>query len=223
MSVIIDQLRISDDASKIYINVHVNTASYFDTVYLDSLTIMTGDKVSETSPTSPTSDYIYKLTFDDNTKSADIVLDKSSFDAALVNTDSNGEAINSGATALKGFEHSDFSQDLFFFYFTYKTTGETDLPCSMSSPTVAVTFDENKLYQSVMAYTKEITRECNVSQGFVDFILLWNAFKASVETEHYISAIKFYNMLFGIGDNGVAYGPYGTTTSYTPTTCTCHG
>ena len=60
MSVIFDQLRISDDGRKMYINLHVNKAEYFDNIYLDSLTIMTSDKVSETNPYAPTSDFIYK-------------------------------------------------------------------------------------------------------------------------------------------------------------------
>ena len=63
MSVIFDQLRISDDGKRMYINAHVNKACYFDDVYLDSITIMTSDKVSETNSRIPTSDYIYNQTF----------------------------------------------------------------------------------------------------------------------------------------------------------------
>ena len=57
MSVVFDQLRISDDGKRMYIDVHVNKADYFDNIYLDELTIMTADKVSETNPNEPTECY----------------------------------------------------------------------------------------------------------------------------------------------------------------------
>ena len=68
MSIIFDQLRISDDGRRMYINLHVNRADYFKDIYLDSLTIMTADKVSETDPNLPTEDVIYETIFDDETK-----------------------------------------------------------------------------------------------------------------------------------------------------------
>ena len=63
MSVIFDQLRISDNGTKMYINLHVNKAEYFSNIYLDELVITTADKVSETNPSIPTTDYIYKKVF----------------------------------------------------------------------------------------------------------------------------------------------------------------
>ena len=48
--VIIDQLRISTDGKKMYLDFHVNTAAYFDNVYLRDITIMTAEQVSETAP-----------------------------------------------------------------------------------------------------------------------------------------------------------------------------
>ena len=77
-----------------------------------------------------------------------------------------------------------------------------------------LTFDENILYQRVMDYTKQLADDCNMPNGFIDFILRWNAFKASVETEHYIPAIKFYKMLFD---------DYSGTGRGTFKPCGCHG
>lgn len=48
--ILFDQLRISDDGKRLYINAHVNKADYFANVYIDSIVIMTADKVSETAP-----------------------------------------------------------------------------------------------------------------------------------------------------------------------------
>lgn len=58
--IIFDQLRISDDGKKMYINAHVNKARYFADVHLKKLTICTEDQVSETNPLDYADDYIYQ-------------------------------------------------------------------------------------------------------------------------------------------------------------------
>ena len=195
MSVIIDQLRISDDGKRMYINVHVNNASYFDNIYLDSITIMTADKVSEAAPELVTDDYIYQLTFEGNIKEAALVLTSADFD---------------------GYTKGNLSGDLFFVYFKVKGVPDPCTPCRLDEETtLGVTFDENILYQRVMGYTKGLADTCNIPMGFTDFILQWNAFKASIETEHYIPAIKFWNMLF---ENSNHIAGYRTTKP-----CGCHG
>lgn len=204
MSIIVDQLRISDDGKRMYLNVHVNKASYFDNIYLDSITIMTADKVSETAPDAPTEDYIYKLDLtDSNHKEADLVLRP---------TDMNEQ-----------FLKSNFSQDLFFIYIKVRGVPDECTPCRLDEETtLAVTFDENLLYQRVMEYTKQLADTCSVQTGFTDFILTWNAFKAAVETEHFIPAIKFYNLLFGKDADGYPYGPYGSTDKVILKGCGCN-
>jgi hypothetical protein len=198
MSVIFDQLRISDDGKKMYINLHVNKASYFDNVYLDSITIMTADKVSETNPFNPTEDSIYYKEIEGNEKSLDIVLP-------------NEDVSN------WNYAKSTLSDDLFFVYVKTKTVGVPDpcIPCALEECyTLGVTFDEVLLYQKVMGYTKDLLKDCNVPVAFSDFILQWNAFKASIETEHYVPAIKFWKLLFDNNSN-ITYG--------TSKPCGCHG
>ena len=193
--ILFDQLRLSDDAKRLYINVHVNEASYFDNIAIDSITIMTANKVSETDPGTPTEDYIYKTTFSTTTREADLVLTVNDF------TD---------------LSQSDMSNTLFFVYVKCKGIVDSCTPCTLDEETtLGVTFDENMLYQRVMDYTKELANKCDVSTGFIDFILLWYAFKAAIETEHYIAAIKYFNMLFDIVDDS---GNTVITKS-----CGCHG
>ena len=194
MSVIFDQLRISDDGRRMYINLHVNNASYFENIYLDQLTIVSADKVSETSPHLPSSDYIYNKVFEDNQKEADLV---------LLPTDFN-----------EHFAKANFSSDLFFVYVKIKGVPDPCTPCRLDEEiTLGVTFDENILYQQVMQYTKELMQFCDVPIGFADFILQWNAFKAAVETEHYVPAIKFWNVMFNNSQT-----PVGIVKN-----CGCHG
>lgn len=204
--IIFDQLRISDNGKKMYINAHVNKANYFDNIYIDSIVIMTADKVSETNPFMPTSDYIYIKKADDGTKELDLVLTPNDLSRSW-ETDVNAIAFN----------QADMSNTLFFVYIKCKGTPDSCTPCRLDEEvTLGVTFDENVLHQRVMGFTKQLVSSCcNVPTDFIDFILLWNAFKASVETEHYIPAIKFYNMLFGI----VKKDGYQSTTGG----CGCHG
>lgn len=193
--VIFDQLRISDDGKRMYINLHVNSASYFDNIYLDKITIMTADYVSEAAPELSTDDYIYQSVIDGEQKALDLVLQAMDFN--------------------EKFTHSDLTKDLFFVYVKCKGVPDPCTPCTMDEfTTLGVTFDDTQLYQTVMGFTKGLLKDCQVPMAFTDFILQWNAFKASVETEHYVSAIKFWKLLFSNG-NTASLGTFKL--------CGCHG
>ena len=193
--IIFDQLNISDDGKRMYLNFHVNQADYFKDLTLDSLVICTADKVSETDPYQPTEDYIYKKVYTEDEREDAIVLQP---------VDMN-----------ELFTKSTFSSDLFFVYVKVKGTPDPCTPCGLDEQTtLGVTFDENLLHQRVLSYTNELVHDCQVPQGFTDFILLWQAFKSSIEAEHPIMAIKYWNMLF---DDSSA-----VTQAY-KTGCGCHG
>lgn len=198
MQVIFDQLRVSDDGQKMFIDIHVNTLPVFSNVRLDKIYVATADNVQESTSCPPPEDKcIYVHTFGEDETEAHIKLPS-----------------ENGYTYEKG----NFSSDLFLVYVTCKTVGDPDvcyeyLPCEYKQVTVGVTFDENLLYQKVMSYTKELADSCSVHQDFADFILQWNAFKASVETEHWISAKKFYNLMFSKGTSGDSITKH----------CGCHG
>lgn len=184
--IIFDQLRISDDGKRMYINAHVNKADYFNDIYIDSIVIQTADKVSETNPGLPTSDYVYIKKAEENAKELNLVLEASDLSRSW---ESDPDAI--------AFNRGDMSKTLFFVYIKCKGIPGSCTPCRLDEETtLGVVFDENVLHQRVMDYTKELVADCSVPSAFIDFILLWNAFKSAIETEHYIPAIKFFNMMF---------------------------
>lgn len=184
--IIFDQLRISDDGKRMYINAHVNKADYFNDIYIDSIVIQTADKVSETNPGLPTSDYVYIKKAKENAKELNLVLEASDLSRSW---ESDPKAI--------AFNRGDMSKTLFFVYVKCKGTPGSCIPCRLDEETtLGVVFDENVLHQKVMDYTKELVADCSAPTAFIDFILLWNAFKSAIETEHYIPAIKFFNMMF---------------------------
>lgn len=192
MSVIFDQLRLSDDGRRLLINAHVNKARYFDGIYIKSVRIMSADRVSETNPNAPTRDWLYRKNFDENTRSIDLVLTANDF---MRSWEKDADRI--------AFKEADMPNTLFFVYVECIGTPSIDTPCRLDELiTVGVTFDEKLLYQRVMNYVKNLSDDCKVPVGFIDLILLWNAFKASIETEHFIPAIKFWNMLFGSWNRG---------------------
>ena len=205
MSVIFDQLRISDDGKRMYINAHVNKADCFDNVSIEKLYICLGSQIYETLTIDPESNgFIYSKDYSEGTREINECISISDDDLAYAKTD--------------------FSRDLFFVYVKCTNVPE-ECRCLMSvgNYVLGVTFDVNMLHQAVMGYTKDFLKDCTIPTGFSDFILLWNAFKAAVETEHYIPAIKFYNMLFGIGEDGKPYGPYGRPSVVFTKPCGCHG
>lgn len=211
--VIFNQLRLSDDGQQMYVNVHVNKAAYFDGIYLERIVIMTSEKVMEATyatqyPTDEKGnpmDYIYTQEFEEDQKEANLVLTANDF-------------VRSWETGVSkmNFKQEDMSKTLFFVYIKCKGTIGACVPCRLDELiTVGVTFDEKLLHQKVMEYIKDLGKDCKVPVGFTDFILLWNAFKASIETDYYLPAIKYWNLLFGMEGYG--------TGSVTSKGCGCHG
>lgn len=219
--VIIDQLRISDDGQRMYINAHVNTAEGFEDIYIDGITISTSERILEATDISctPPVDYIYKKNFDPAVKEIALVLCANDF---IKYWETDPHAMN--------FTKQDMSKTLFFVYIHCDgTVTNPCIPCRLDEQTtIGVTFDQNLLYQRVMDYTKGILDNCEVPQEFTDFILLWNAFKAGIETEHYVPAIKFWNLLFGFPSDDVrvdgSHSPFGgASNKSTFKSCRCHG
>jgi hypothetical protein len=197
--VIIEQLRISDNGKQLYLDVHVNKASYFDSIYLDKIYIATADQVSETDPLSPGNDYIYSYTCDDNLKELHVVLTP-----AMMN---------------EHFDKCTFSEDLLFVYIVCKGSVGECTPCRLDElTTVGVTFDYGSFYQQMMGYTRELADSCTIPDAFIDSILSFNAFKAAIETEHYVPAIGFWKQMFD--DRG---GVAGNASYRTSKPCGCHG
>ena len=203
--IVYDQLRVSDDGKQLYIDAHVSLANCFEGITIQSLYICLGSQIYETLTIDPESNgYIYKKEYGEEIKEIH-------------------ECISIGDESLI-YNKTSFSKDLFFVYVGCSTVPEgCECFASVGKYVLGVTFDENLLYQRVMQFTKDLADDCKIPVVFTDFILLWNAFKASVETEHYIPAIKYYNMLFGTDAEGKPYGAYDKTSGMIHKPCGCHG
>ena len=192
--VIFDQLRISDNGKLLLIDVHVNKASHFDDIYISKMVIQTHEQVSEADPLSPGDSHIYSMQAEPGTKELHLALNAATdFDITLKN----------------------LSGKLLFVYVICTGVPGECTPCRLDEmTTLGVTFDETLFYQMVMQHTRQLADTCKIAKGFLDLILLWNGFKAAIETEHYIPAIDFWKKMFDKRHNSSVSGAK---------PCGCHG
>lgn len=209
MSVIFDQLRISDDGKRLFIDLHVSGVSDYNNYYLKSLTITTAEYVPETVSFSDISDYVYKKYYPEpgpiigggnrGKKTSSLILDVSAFDDAFKNGKGSSSIDINKAYATIPYKGTSLSGPLFFVWIELYVPANQNTPCFADEPTLGITYDANLLYQMAMQFTKELADDCNISDGFIDFMLKYSAFKAAIETDHYCDAKTFYKQLFGPG------------------------
>ena len=205
--VIFDQLRISDDGRRMFIDIHVNQAAG-EGIHLQNLVITTAEHVPESVSLSSVDAYIYKKNFEGTEDEAHMILDASTFDAAF-------NHLLPDAEATIPYTSNSLSGPLFFVWVdTTAPNYSAETPCFADEPTLGITFDAKLLYQQAMGYTKELADNCTISDGFIDFILTYSAFKSAVETDHYCDAKTFYNQLLGISKD---------TPKKIGRRCGCHG
>ena len=174
--VVIEQLRISPDGQKLFIDAHINKSSYFENLVIDKISIDTQNTVLQ-SFDGPSKNPVFTHSTITNTlrpKEVHLVVDKNMIDA-------------------------DLSKDMLYVYFHVSGTPSSNTPCGLDSPyTLGVTFNEGIIYNRMMGYTKEIANTCEIPMGFIDMILQLEAIKAAIETENYVIANKFYNRLINL-------------------------
>ena len=205
--VIFDQLRISDDGRRMFIDIHVNQAAG-EGIHLQNIVITTAEHVPESVSLSSVDEYIYKKNFEGTEDEAHMILDASTFDAAF-------NHLLPDAEATIPYTSNSLSGPLFFVWVdTTAPNYSAETPCFADEPTLGITFDAKLLYQQAMGYTKELADNCTISDGFIDFILTYSAFKSAVETDHYCDAKTFYNQLLGISRD---------TPKKIGRRCGCHG
>lgn len=105
----------------------------------------------------------------------------------------------------ENFTKKDLTSNMFFVYITAGGTPSSDTPCRLDEmTTLGVTFDYGLIYNNALCYTRELNQNCEMPDGFTDFLLHVAALKLSIETEHYIPAIQQYKYLYNNGCAGVA-------------------
>lgn len=120
------------------------------------------------------------------------------------------------ASFNENYKDSNLSNHMFFVFIKAAGIPAANTPCRLDeATTVGVTFDYNLIYQNALCFTRELSQDCSIPNGFIDFILNYAALKLAIETEHYTKAIDHFKWLLNNGCNG-AVG----TKSTKP--CGCH-
>ena len=70
-----------------------------------------------------------------------------------------------------------------------------DTPCGADVIDMAAVYDRNVLLDKGLGYLKELGDTCEISRGFVDFILKRYALDMAIATCNYSMAIKYWKML----------------------------
>lgn len=70
-----------------------------------------------------------------------------------------------------------------------------DTPCGADIIDMAAVYDRNVLLDKGLGYLKELGDTCEISRGFVDFILKRHALDMVIATCNYSMAIKYWKML----------------------------
>lgn len=70
-----------------------------------------------------------------------------------------------------------------------------DTPCGADVIDMAAVYDRNVLLDKGLGYLKELGDTCEISKGFVDFILKSYALDMTITTCNYSMAIKYWKML----------------------------
>lgn len=70
-----------------------------------------------------------------------------------------------------------------------------DTPCGADIIDMAAVYDRSVLLDKGLGYLKELGDTCEISRGFVDFILKRHALDMAIATCNYSMAIKYWKML----------------------------
>lgn len=70
-----------------------------------------------------------------------------------------------------------------------------DTPCGADVVDKAAIYDRNVLLDKGIGYLKELGDTCQISKGFVDFILKRHALDMAIATCNYSTAIKYWKMI----------------------------
>ena len=201
--IVFDQVRISDDGKVFYLDAHVKTSASFSDVYITKLAVMRDTEMSETSATEfPESSYAYFEGWDIDVELKEVhrVITLNEFNAVL-----NTEHLPT---------MTDLSHNLFFVYIECEGTPSFDTPCnSYNNPSIAAAYDTRRIYSIGMNYVRELSVDCTIPSGFIDFILNNEALKFAINTGHYIPAKQYFNNVMGYSRGNVG----------TIKNCGCHG
>lgn len=169
-----ETLRI-DDNNNLVVVAHVKEESYYKNVYIDQIIIDSPMTFTETGPSDKP---IFTKTY---TKPVKIV------DTTITNAEIAGSKC-------------DFGNGPFFVYIHTTGAPSATIPCGMDNEiTLGVAINLCAIYRKGIHYVKELAKTCSIPDGFVNFILSYNALKLAIVTKDFPLVRKIWMSIFHRG------------------------
>ena len=179
-----NELKIEDNY--IIIDVQIEEEKYFKDMYIDSIVIDTQDTFIANGPSSKA---IYTKTFNTDTdiNKEEIVYTQGTDKYNRVRIYIDGKDLN-----------VDIHKTMFFIYVIAGGTPAADTPCRWDENKALHTLvDIQVLYNNMIQYVKELSKDCSTPDNFINAILQFNAVDLALKTNQYPLAIdlwkRFYN------------------------------
>lgn len=188
-----NELKIEDNY--IIIDVQIEEEKYFKDMYIDSIVIDTQDTFIANSPSSKA---IYTKTF--NTNVNPVYENKQ---CAPVKKEENiyTQGIDKYNRVRIYIDSKDLNVDIhktmFFVYVIAGGTPAADTPCRWDENKALHTLvDTQVLYNNMIQYVKELSKDCSTPDNFINAILQFNAVDLALKTNQYPLAIDLWKRFY---------------------------
>lgn len=196
--IVLNECRVSQDGNSLIVEATVENLNYYKNIYIDSVVIDTQKTFLESGPSD---NPIYTEHF--NLEYSDVgIMDgcsslKSDEECKCGNIFVEGRIKHIRLSIPKeDLSKASLNDDIFFVYVIATGVPEACTPCGMDRRYVmGVAVNLRPIYNSAMAFIKELDQNCSIAKGFIDMILRIKAFEISLKTGNYISAMKQWHRL----------------------------
>ena len=178
-----NELKIEDNY--IIIDVKIEEEKYFKDMYIDSIVIDTQDTFIANGPSSKA---IYTKTFntDIDVKKEEIIYTQGTDKYNRVRIHIDGKNLN-----------VDIHKTMFFVYVIAGGTPAADTPCRWDENKALHTLvDTQVLYNNMIQYVKELSKDCSTPDNFINAILQFNAVDLALKTNQYPLAIDLWKRFY---------------------------
>ena len=178
-----NELKIEDNY--IIIDVQIEEEKYFKDMYIDSIVIDTQDTFIANGPSSKA---IYTKTFNTDTdvKKEEIAYTQGKDKHNRVRIYINSKDLN-----------IDIHKTMFFVYVIAGGTPAADTPCKWDENKALHTLvDTQVLYNNMIQYVKELSKDCSTPDNFINAILQFNAIDLALKTNQYPLAIDLWKRFY---------------------------
>lgn len=180
-----NELKIEDNY--IIIDVQIEEEKYFKDMYIDSIVIDTQDTFIANGPSSKA---IYTKTFNTDVEN---IYTQGTDKHNRVRIYIDGKDLN-----------VDIHKTMFFVYVIAGGTPAADTPCRWDENKALHTLvDTQVLYNNMIQYVKELSKDCSTPDNFINAILQFNAIDLALKTNQYPLAIDLWKRFYSDMESNV--------------------